>query len=220
VTSRILSDHLGSPWLVVDTTTGSIAQRIDYDEFGNVTLDTNPGFQPFGFAGGIYDIDTRFVRFGARDYLGGLGRWAVKDPTVFVSREINLYGYVVGDQVNLVDPFGLAEIDSRILDKKVPLNGEFRIRHDQIFYDDGTNNGFFYDNQIRPDYEHAKEDYNFDRKRGRFDDDLIRKAEENVQRDWDMDWRLCTNDCQDYVKAVIEEYRRLERENMHDRCAK
>ena len=56
VTYRILSDHLGSPRLVVDSTTGTILQRMDYDEFGNVILDTNPGFQPFGFAGGIYDM--------------------------------------------------------------------------------------------------------------------------------------------------------------------
>jgi len=58
VTYRILSDHLGSPRLVVETTTGTIAQRIDYDEFGKITLDTNPGFQPFGFAGGVYDKDN------------------------------------------------------------------------------------------------------------------------------------------------------------------
>jgi len=32
-----------------------VAQRLDYDEFGVVLMDTNPGFQPFGFAGGIYD---------------------------------------------------------------------------------------------------------------------------------------------------------------------
>ncbi len=42
--------------------------RLDYDEFGRVLLDTNPGFQPFGFAGGHYDPDTQLVRFGARDY--------------------------------------------------------------------------------------------------------------------------------------------------------
>ena len=53
-TYRILSDHLGSPRLVVDVETGEKVQRIDYDEWGNVLRDTNPGFQPFGFAGGIY----------------------------------------------------------------------------------------------------------------------------------------------------------------------
>jgi YD repeat-containing protein len=36
-TYRILSDHLGSPRLVVDTSTNTIVQRLDYDEFGNVT---------------------------------------------------------------------------------------------------------------------------------------------------------------------------------------
>jgi hypothetical protein len=40
---------------------------MDYDAWGNVLLDTNPGFQPFGFAGGLYDRDTRLVKFGARE---------------------------------------------------------------------------------------------------------------------------------------------------------
>jgi uncharacterized protein RhaS with RHS repeats len=57
-TYRILADSLGSPRLVIDASTGAIARRMDYDEFGTVVLDTNPGFQPFGFAGGLYDRDT------------------------------------------------------------------------------------------------------------------------------------------------------------------
>ncbi len=55
VTYRIVSDHLGSPRLIVNTTDGAIIQQIDYDEFGNIIKDTNPGFQPFGFAGGLDD---------------------------------------------------------------------------------------------------------------------------------------------------------------------
>jgi len=51
VNYRIVTDHIGSVRLVIDATTGAIAQRIDYDAFGNVLQDTNPGFQPFGFAG-------------------------------------------------------------------------------------------------------------------------------------------------------------------------
>ncbi len=51
VTYRIVSDHPGSPRLIVDASTATVAQRIDYDDFGNVILDTNPSFQPFGFAG-------------------------------------------------------------------------------------------------------------------------------------------------------------------------
>jgi uncharacterized protein RhaS with RHS repeats len=48
-TYRIVSDHLGSPRLVINTGTGAIEQRLHYDAFGNITTDTNPGFQPFGF---------------------------------------------------------------------------------------------------------------------------------------------------------------------------
>ena len=55
-TYRFLADHLGSVRLVVDTSdpnpATAVVQRIDYDEWGNVTEDTSPGFQPFGFAGG------------------------------------------------------------------------------------------------------------------------------------------------------------------------
>jgi RHS repeat-associated protein len=82
-TYRIISDHLGSVRLVVNASTGAIAQRIDYDEFGVVTSDTNPGFQPFGFAGGLYDAHTELVRFGARDYDAETGRWTAKDPIGF-----------------------------------------------------------------------------------------------------------------------------------------
>ena len=85
-TYRIVTDHLGSPRLVVDVATGTVAQRMDYDEFGNVLGDTNPGFQPFGFAGGLYDHDTKLVRFGARDYDAGTGRWTTKDPIAFAGR--------------------------------------------------------------------------------------------------------------------------------------
>jgi len=78
---------------------------MDYDEFGNVLLDTNPGFQPFGFAGGLYDQHTGLTRFGARDYDAQSGRWTAKDPIQFAGGAANLYGYVP-DPVNLVDPTG------------------------------------------------------------------------------------------------------------------
>jgi RHS repeat-associated protein len=104
---RIVTDQLGSPRLVVNTTTGAIAERIDYDEFGNVLKDTDPGFQPFGFGGGLYDQDTRLVRFGARDYNASIGRWTVKDPILFDGGDTNVYGYVLNDPVNEIDPSGL-----------------------------------------------------------------------------------------------------------------
>ncbi len=38
VTYRIVSDHLGSVRLVVNAATGDVAQRMDFDEWGQVTL--------------------------------------------------------------------------------------------------------------------------------------------------------------------------------------
>ncbi len=106
VTYRILTDHLGSPRLVINTTDGQVAQRMDYDEFGNVMLDTNPGFQPFGFAGGLYDLETRLVRFGARDYDATIGRFLSKDHVGF-DAGVNFYAYAGNNPVNWIDPEGL-----------------------------------------------------------------------------------------------------------------
>ena len=61
------------------------------------------GLQPFGFAGGLYEPDTELVRFGARDYDTRTGRWTSKYPIRVAGGDANLYGYVLGDPVNLVD---------------------------------------------------------------------------------------------------------------------
>jgi RHS repeat-associated protein len=109
-TYRIISDQLGSPRLVVEAVTGAVAQRMDYDAFGNVILDSNPGFQPFGFAGGLYDPHTKLVRFGARDYDAETGRWTSRDPLGFSSGDANLYSYSSNDPVNHFDPSGLKTV--------------------------------------------------------------------------------------------------------------
>ncbi len=105
-TYRIVSDSLGSVRLVVNVVTGEVVQRMDYSPFGRVVKDTNPGFQPFGFAGGIYDPDTGLVRFGARDYDAETGSWMTSDPTLFQGKDANLYGYAFSDPINLIDPMG------------------------------------------------------------------------------------------------------------------
>ncbi len=113
-TYRLLRDHLGSVRLVVDASTGAVAQRLSYGPWGEVLEDTNPGFQPFGYAGGLYEPDTGLVRFGARDYDPSVGRWTCQDPVRFVGGE-NFYAYCAQDPINLVDPSGLRSPD-RILD--------------------------------------------------------------------------------------------------------
>jgi RHS repeat-associated protein len=105
-TYRVISDHLGSPRIVVDAATGAVAQRLDYDEFGRVLQDTNPGFQPFGFAGGIWDADVGLLRFGARDYEAKTGRWTAKDASGIRGRQANFYSYALADPVNNFDITG------------------------------------------------------------------------------------------------------------------
>jgi len=107
VTYRLVGDHLGSVRLVVDVATGGVAQRMDYDEWGNVIQNTNPGFQPFGFVGGLYDAQTGLTRFGARDYDPAIGRWTSRDALLFGGRNANLYAYG-RDPINFIDPSGLA----------------------------------------------------------------------------------------------------------------
>ena len=112
VSYRIISDHLGSPRLVINSVTGAVVSKLEYDEFGNVLEDSSAGFTPFGFAGGLYDSDTGLVRFGARDYEPLVGRWIRKDPIRFGGHDSNLFSYVFNDPVNLNDPYGLLVINN------------------------------------------------------------------------------------------------------------
>ena len=127
-TYRLVSDHLGSVRFVVNTSDGSIVQEMNYNEFGVVIKDTNPGFQPFGYAGGLYETSTGLVRFGARDYDPSMGRWTTKDPIRFDCGDLSLYGYVLGDPVNRIDPYG----ESSEIGPQTPISPELQDILDQI----------------------------------------------------------------------------------------
>ncbi len=103
---KFVTDYLGSVRLVINTSTGVIEQQMDYDAFGKVISDSNPGFQPFGYAGGLYEPASGLVRFGVRDYDAEVGRWTAKDPIRFDGGQGNLYGYVNNDPINFIDPDG------------------------------------------------------------------------------------------------------------------
>jgi RHS repeat-associated protein len=111
VTYYLAYDQVGSLRVVADSA-GNVVKRIDHDSFGNIIADTNEAFKiPFGFAGGLHDRDTGLVRFGLRDYDPDVGRWTAKDPIFFAGGDTDLYGYVLNDPVNLIDPSGLIDID-------------------------------------------------------------------------------------------------------------
>ncbi len=106
---RIVTDHLGSVRLVI-APDGTVAQRIDYDVYGRILLNTYPGFQPFGYAGGLLDDATGLTRFGARDYDAEVGRWTAAEPLGLRGNGMNQHDYAGGDPVNYVDPNGLVVI--------------------------------------------------------------------------------------------------------------
>ena len=100
-------DQVGSLRAVTDTS-HNIVKEIVYDTFGNILSDSNPSLKvPFGFAGGLYDADTKLTRFGYRDYDAYTGKWTAKDPIGFSGGDSNLYGYVWEDPVNWTDENGL-----------------------------------------------------------------------------------------------------------------
>jgi len=104
-------DQVGSLRAITDSS-HTVVKEIVYDTYGNILTDSNPSFKvPFGFAGGLHDVDTKLTRFGYRDYDAYIGKWTAKDPIGFAGGDSNLYGYVLGDPVNFVDPEGLHKKD-------------------------------------------------------------------------------------------------------------
>jgi RHS repeat-associated protein len=174
---------------------------MDYDAWGNVIEDTNPGFQPFGFAGGIYDLHTQFIRFGARDYNPEVGRWTIKDPIKFEGNDTNLFSYVHLDVVNYIDLTGEAEVCTR------PLGGVGvqvgSLNHTNIWYSDGTNVGFFDgpSPQIRPDHGHSKSEYKCSSKQ--YPDKKVKDAVDKLRPSWEGTYDFTSSvNCQSFVKAV------------------
>ncbi|MBW3518580.1 phospholipase D-like domain-containing protein [Flavobacterium sp. NKUCC04_CG] len=96
----LVTDIRGSLRLVVDAVNGDINQLLSYDAFGKLLIDTNPGYTPFGYAGGRYDYRTDLLRFGRRDYWADMGKWTTENPLGFLSGDFNAYNYAFNDAVN------------------------------------------------------------------------------------------------------------------------
>ena len=69
----------------------------------------------------MYDADTKLTHFGYREYDAFTGKWTAKDPILFEGGDSNLYGHVLSDPVNLVDPEGLKSFREWLVEK---LGGE------------------------------------------------------------------------------------------------
>jgi RHS repeat-associated protein len=104
---KVVSDQVGTPRAFI----GAIISKVHFDEFG---IKSSPSvaivseLDSIGYAGGLLDADTGLTHFGAREYSAETGKWLSKDPIGFSGGDTNLYGYVLNDPVNAIDPSGLA----------------------------------------------------------------------------------------------------------------
>jgi hypothetical protein len=56
----------------------------------------------------------KLIKFGYREYDSITGRWTSKDPIDFSGGDSNLYGYVLNDPINFVDPWGLMSFEENM----------------------------------------------------------------------------------------------------------
>ncbi|XP_061733975.1 teneurin-4 isoform X5 [Nerophis ophidion] len=79
----VACDNIGTP-LAVFSGTGHMIKQVLHTAFGEVYLDTNPGFQlVVGYRGGLYEPLSRLVHMGRRDYDVLAGRWTTPDHDVW-----------------------------------------------------------------------------------------------------------------------------------------
>ncbi len=216
-TFYVHADHLNTPRAILDQQNRTV-WKWNSNAFGQGLPEEDPDGDGTTFEynsrypGQYYDRETGLHYNIHRDYDPSTGRYVEADP-IGLEGGLNLYGYVGGNPLSYTDPLGLAQIGSRPLDFDwLPGNGSGLLRHDQIWYDDKQspdNSGFFDDDSIRADRGHTRDEFDFSRDPRIYDDSLMREAEKNIRKNWDMDWRLRRNDCQDYGDAARREYDRL-----------
>ncbi len=99
-------NHQGSLISLIDKN-NNIVKKLRYSPYGKILYDSNSSLNIHKtFANGLYDEDTKLIRFGKRDYDSQTGTWTALDPIEFKGGDSNLYRYVFNDPVNFIDPRG------------------------------------------------------------------------------------------------------------------
>jgi RHS repeat-associated protein len=112
-----LSDHLGSTNIVIDQATSELVERSTYQAYGGAESDYRPerwqAFrEDYRFTGKEEDVELGLQYFGKRFYSTALARWMSPDPLAVHEpgeADLNLYAYVRGNTLAMVDPSGLIE---------------------------------------------------------------------------------------------------------------
>ena len=126
-------NSLGHVMLISDAS-GEVIERYDYDIYGNASvLDANGTLQPaaisqspYLFTGRRFDPDTGLYYFRNRYYSASVGRFISHDPLDYVDG-MNIYAYVNGNVVNMVDPLGLYRFDIFGWDFKIGESDDYAL---------------------------------------------------------------------------------------------
>ena len=98
-----LVDNQGSVRDVIDSN-GQLLNHIVYDSYGQVTNETNAGFDfRFGYTGRERDRETGLQYNRARYYDPSIGAFIGQDPIGFGGGDANLYRYVGNSPFNGID---------------------------------------------------------------------------------------------------------------------
>ncbi|PAF44758.1 hypothetical protein [Helicobacter sp. 11S02596-1] len=84
-----------------------------------------------------------------------------------------------------------------------------KLQHQQIFFEDekGGDIGFFNDGLHADNPKNLNLYQDTDGKH--YDDDIMRKAVENVKQTFSPKYNLFLNNCQDFTSSVIREYQKI-----------
>jgi len=100
------TNHLETPEAMTDQS-GALVWTADYKPFGEAMVDpSSTVVNDFRFPGQILDRETGYHYNWNRYYDPGTGRYLTADP-IGLAGGINLYAYVEGNPVNMIDPSGL-----------------------------------------------------------------------------------------------------------------
>jgi len=115
------TDHLGTPIALTDEA-GAVQWKASYTPFGKAIVEVNNIAQDIRFPGQYFDQETNLHYNYFRDYDPEIGRYIQSDP-IGLNGGINTYGYVLGNPINGIDPFGLATYrypGNRYVDHQLP----------------------------------------------------------------------------------------------------
>jgi RHS repeat-associated protein len=117
-----LTDGLGSTLALTDAF-GVVQSQYTYEPFGKTTATGAASTNAFTYTG-REDDGTGLYYYRARYYHPALQRFISEDPIGFHGGDVNLYGYVFNDPVNLVDPTGEAGESCQIGSDPCPPRGK------------------------------------------------------------------------------------------------